>query len=187
MTHHPSTHAASTRRLWTAAAAGALCLGVAAPMAVAQDSGAEMPEKDITFTSAEGEEIGTGTLTGTPAGVLIEVDLQNLPADSWHGFHIHEKGVCDVESGFKSAGGHFNAGDTEHGLLVEGGAHSGDMPNQYVSADGKLIAQVLNTAVSIGGEADVSGRAIVIHGGADDYESQPSGDAGERIACAVIE
>ncbi|WP_428515822.1 superoxide dismutase family protein [Roseovarius sp.] len=54
------------------------------------------------------------------------------------------------------------------------------MPNQYVSADGKLIAQVLNTAVSIGGEADGSGRAIVIHGGADNYESQPSGDAAER-------
>ena len=66
MTHHPSTHAASTRRFWTAAAAGALCVGVAAPMAVAQSSGAEMPEKDITFTSAKGEEIGTGTLTGTP-------------------------------------------------------------------------------------------------------------------------
>ena len=172
----------STRLPCVLACVGALVAGSATAV-FAQDTEA----LDLTFTSADGSDAGSAKLTPTPYGVLIRLDLQNLPPDSWHGFHIHEKGVCDVESGFKSAGGHFNAGHTEHGLMIEGGAHSGDMPNQYVSADGKLIAQVLNTAVSIGGEADVSGRAIVIHGGADDYESQPSGDAGERIACAVIE
>ena len=71
---------------------------------------------------------------------------------------------------------------------MAGGPHTGDMPNQYVATDGTLKAQVLNTYAFLGGVSDnVSGRALVLHGGADDYESQPSGDAGERIACAVIE
>ena len=58
------------------------------------------------------------------------------------------------------------------------------MPNQYVGADGTLKSQVFNAQVTMD---DVSGRAFIIHGGADDYESQPSGDAGERIACATID
>lgn len=183
---HPSP-SGLPRRLWRncTAATIALCLG-AAPAALAQQGDTDLPTREITFTSVDGNEIGTGTLTGTPEGVLIEVDLKDLP-EGWHGFHIHEQGVCDAEGGFKSAGGHFNPGDANHGLMVEGGAHAGDMPNQYAAADGTLKAQVLNPSVSMGAEeGDVSGRAIVIHSGPDDYESQPSGDAGERIACAVI-
>nr|WP_267139459.1 superoxide dismutase family protein [Anianabacter salinae] len=139
--------------------------------------------------SAGGEEIGSATLTGTPNGVLIELDLMNLPPESWHGFHIHETGECNAEDGFQSAGGHFAPTGSEHGLKVEGGPHVGDMANQYVSADGMLKAEVHNPRATLGdgGEADLSGRALMLHGGADDYESQPSGDAGDRIACAVIE
>lgn len=186
MTHFPLSLSRTPRALCGAAAA-ALCLGLA-PAAVAQDGESEMPTQEVTFLSPEGEETGTATLTGTPHGLLIELDLQNLPPESWHGFHIHEEGSCDPEDGFKSAGGHYNAGDTQHGLYLEDGPHTGDMPNQYVSADGTLKAQVLNTFASLGGdEGDVAGRALVVHGGSDDYESQSSGDAGERIACAEIE
>lgn len=159
-----------------------LLIALAAPV-LAQDGGQE-----ISFIGQDGAEIGTATLTGTQAGLLIELDLQGLPPETWHGFHIHETGTCDAEDGFESAGGHFAISDTSHGFDVEGGPHSGDMPNQYVAADGTLKTQVLNTFAFLGGEADnVSGRALMIHSGADDYESQPSGDAGERIACAVIE
>lgn len=165
-----------------------LLLGSAAFFALAGPVAAQDNQQEVTFTNADGAEIGTATLTGTPAGLLIELDLQNLPPETWHGFHIHETGECDADDGFKSAGGHFSISETNHGLLMAGGPHTGDMPNQYVAADGTLKAQVLNTYAFLGGVADnVSGRALVLHGGADDYESQPSGDAGERIACAVIE
>lgn len=160
-----------------------LCAGLTAAPAIAQES-----EQEVTFTNAEGAEIGTATLTRTTAGLLIELDLSDLPAGTWHGFHIHENGECNPQDGFKSAGGHFSVSDTKHGFLVDGGPHSGDMPNQYVSADGTLKAQVFNPYAALGGErGNVTGRALVLHGGADDYKSQPSGDAGDRIACAVIE
>ena len=95
-----------------------------------------------------------------------------------------------LRDGFKSAGGHY-AGGMKHGFLVEGGPHPGDMPNVTVGSDGVLKVSVLNTMVSVkGGEnplLDDDGSALMIHSGADDYESQPAGDAGNRIACAVIE
>lgn len=163
-----------------------LAAGMIAALAVpaaAQESGT-----GVTFINADGAEIGTATLTSTPAGLLIALDLRDLPPETWHGFHIHETGECDPEDGFKSAGEHFSVSDTNHGVLVDGGPHSGDMPNQYVAADGTLKAEVLNTYAFFGGDLDnVSGRALMIHSGPDDYESQPSGDAGHRIACAVIE
>jgi len=145
-------------------------------------------QREVSFTSVEGRDIGTAILTGTPSGTLIELDLHDLPPETWHGFHIHENGECTPEDNFKSAGGHFSVSDTEHGFYSEEGPHTGDMPNQYVAADGTLKAQVLNTYAFLGGEMDnIMGRALILHGGADDYESQPSGDAGNRIACAVIE
>ncbi|MDF0601572.1 superoxide dismutase family protein [Psychromarinibacter sp. C21-152] len=155
--------------------------------AAAQDT-PQVDGHEIAFVAADGAEIGTATLTGTPVGLLIELDLHDLPPETWHGFHIHETGECDPEDGFRSAGGHFSVSDTEHGFLVPGGPHSGDMPNQYVAADGTLKAQVFTPYAFFGDAADnVSGRALVLHGGPDDYESQPSGAAGDRIACAVIE
>ncbi len=170
--------------------AAGLCAGFASA-AMAQDTtqaDGESGSQEVTFTSADGAEIGTASLTGTPAGLLIELDLSDLPAESWHGFHIHETGECDVEGGFQSAGGHFSVSDTDHGFMMADGPHSGDMPNQYVAADGTLKAEVFNPYAFLGGELEnVSGRALILHGRADDYESQPSGDAGDRIACAVIE
>jgi len=98
------------------------------------------------------------------------------------------RGFLDHTGGHESAGGHFNPGGKEHGFNAPNGPHAGDMPNQYVGSDGTLRAQVLNTFVSLAeGENSVKGRALMVHGGADDYESQPSGKAGERLACAVVE
>lgn len=163
------------------AAAGAMLL--AAP-ALAQDGATGKG----SFLSADGEQIGTATLTGTPTGVLIEIALEALPPDSWVAFHVHETGSCDPETDHESAGGHFNPTDVEHGYLTQTGPHAGDMPNQFVDADGVLEAQVFNGAVTLDeGEAGIMGRALMIHAGPDDYTSQPSGDAGDRLACAVIE
>ncbi len=159
-------------------------LSLAAPVAIAQDA----PPTTVEFVDRGGAAAGTATLRAAQEGVIIEAEVEGLPAGQWVAFHIHENGECDAAGGFQSAGGHFNPTDREHGYFVEGGPHAGDMPNQYVGDDGALRAQIFNGSVSMGeGDADVSGRAIVIHGGTDDYTSQPSGDAGERIACAVIE
>ncbi|RAI01061.1 hypothetical protein DLJ53_17750 [Acuticoccus sediminis] len=139
--------------------------------------------------SAEGGALGTITFEQTPNGVLIKTEITGLP-EGVHGFHIHETGKCDAADGFKSAGGHY-AGDMKHGFLVEGGPHPGDMPNVHVGSDGVLKVEVFNDRVSVKGDTnpllDEDGSALMIHSGADDYESQPAGDAGSRIACAVIE
>jgi Cu-Zn family superoxide dismutase len=137
--------------------------------------------------TAEGDDVGSVTLTEMPTGVLLEVNLSGLPAGV-HGFHIHQTGSCSPE--FGAAGGHFAGGDRQHGLKVEGGLHAGDMPNIHVPQSGALSIELFNTAISFhngdGALFDDDGSAIVIHDGADDYESQPSGDAGSRLACGAI-
>jgi superoxide dismutase, Cu-Zn family len=118
--------------------------------------------------------------------VLIDINVEGLPEERWLGFHIHEEGICDPEDDFDSAGGHFNPTGAEHGYFVEGGPHAGDMPNQFVPESGLLRAEIYNHMVSFDGEAGIRGLSLMIHDEADDYESQPAGDAGGRIACAVI-
>ena len=129
------------------------------------------------------------TLSAVQGGVLIDAELSGLTPGA-HGFHLHEKGLCEASEGFKSAGGHL-AGSRRHGFTVEGGPHPGDMPNLHVPESGNLRIEVLNTLVSLsdsgeGALLDADGSALMIHSGADDYESQPSGDAGSRVACGEI-
>ena len=173
------------KRLIAALCTGTAVLATSVVPAAAQD----MATAAGNLINADGAEIGTATFKQTPAGVLITTDFTDLP-EGIHGFHIHETGKCDASDGFKSAGGHY-AGGMEHGFLVEGGPHPGDMPNVHVGSDGTLQIEVMNTMVSVeGGDnplMDDDGSALMIHSGADDYQSQPSGDAGSRIACAVIE
>ncbi|CUA89857.1 superoxide dismutase family protein [Chelatococcus daeguensis] len=141
------------------------------------------------FVDAKGEANGNARLTAVPSGgVLIAIEITGLPAGQRVAFHVHETGSCDHTTGHDSAGGHFNPTSKEHGYKVAGGPHAGDMPNQYVGSDGTLRADVFNPAVTLDkGEAGIVGRALMIHAEPDDYESQPSGNAGNRIACAVIE
>lgn len=152
---------------------------------------AQSPEEVVaTFLSPQGQEIGKAVLTQTTSGVLIDIDVSDVPAGE-HGFHIHETGACNAADGFKSAGDHFEASQHQHGYKAEKGSHAGDMPNQFVGTDGKLRAHVLNPNVTLAdGPAsvfDADGSALVVHANPDDYSSQPSGNAGDRIACAVIE
>jgi len=143
-----------------------------------------------SFIGSGGEQIGKAELVQTPSGVLIKAELRGLPPGE-HAFHIHGVGKCQANEQFKSAGGHFAPRGQKHGYVSEGGHHAGDMPNQFVGQDGLLRLNVINANVTLGsGENslfDQDGSSLVIHAKADDYESQPSGDAGDRIACAVIE
>ncbi len=142
--------------------------------------------------NSDAKEIGSIELTETPVGVLINTDVTDLPAGE-HGFHLHAVGKCDPGN-FKSADGHANPDDVPHGYFMGDAIHAGDMPNQFVSNDGKLRSHVLNYNVTMEDNKpdrtslfDADGAALIIHSEADDYKSQPSGAAGERIACAVIE
>ena len=140
-----------------------------------------------TFHDAQGKQIGIASMQQTPAGLLIHLDLAGLPPGE-HAFHIHEKGRCDAKDGFRSAGGHFAPDREPHGFKSGQGHHAGDMPNQFVGPDGRLRGDVLNAKVQLSPASllDEDGSALVLHARPDDYNSQPAGDAGERVACAVI-
>ena len=136
-----------------------------------------------------GQSIGSVTIATTASGMLhLTVEARSLPPGP-HGFHIHETGVCDADNGFKGAGGHL-AGNHEHGIEAAQGPHPGDFPNVHVGRDGVLMVEFFSERLSLEGEdsmLDEDGAAVIIHADADDYSSQPSGNAGDRIACAVIE
>ena len=158
-----------------------IALGAALP---AQAQTAKAALKD-----ASAKEVGTVQLTETPRGVLLKVVLKGA-APGEHAFHIHAVGKC--EAPFTSAGGHFNPGAKKHGLTVAEGAHAGDMPNLHVPASGELMVEVLNGAITLekgkpNTVFDADGSALVIHAGVDDYKTDPTGNAGDRIACGVIE
>lgn len=132
----------------------------------------------------EGKEVGKVTLTGVPTGILLDVDLTGFPPGD-HAFHIHGTGKCEPPD-FKSAGAHFNPEEDEHGLKNPAGPHAGDMPNIHVPETGTLHVEVLNQMASLDGLFGGEGTAIVVHQMPDDYETDPAGDAGPRIACGVI-
>lgn len=137
----------------------------------------------------DGREVGAATLQATPAGVLVTADLSGLPAGT-HAMHFHTVGTCTGPD-FASAGGHFNPATRSHGFRNAAGPHAGDLPNIHVPESGALRVEVVSTAASLGpgqgtlGDAD--GSAIVIHALADDYQTDPAGASGARIACGVIE
>ena len=116
-------------------------------------------------------------------------NVSGLKAGAEHGFHIHETGDCSAADG-SSAGGHFNPSAAEHGAMDGAAHHVGDMPNLVADAqgmasvDGALSAQA---TLGDGGSNDILGRGLIIHADPDDYVSQPTGNAGARLACAVIE
>jgi Cu-Zn family superoxide dismutase len=142
---------------------------------------------EAELIGAEGTSIGTVTLTEMARGVHLVAEASGLPAGV-HGFHIHAVGVC--EPPFTSAGGHFNPTGAEHGWNNPRGPHAGDLPNVHVQEGGVLAIEYFTDAVTLGqGDTslfDADGSSVVIHQGADDYQSDPAGHAGDRIACAVI-
>jgi len=161
--------------------AGMLLASLALP-AAAQSARAALKD-------ANGKDVGSATLTQTPGGVLIAVSVKGLPAGE-HAFHVHAVGKC--EPPFTSAGGHFNPGNKKHGLMAADGHHAGDMPNLHIPASGELSAEVLNTDITLekgkpNTVFDADGSALVIHANKDDYKTDPTGEAGGRIACGVVE
>ncbi|WP_010648515.1 superoxide dismutase family protein [Oceanobacillus massiliensis] len=156
----------------------------------AQETNATAEEEVlVSLKNPEGQVVGTATLTEEESGVGIKLEGEDLPPGS-HGFHIHEVGKCDPPD-FESAGAHYNPTDAKHGFDDPEGPHAGDMKNIEVAEDGTVTADVLNEMVTLKEGTDNTlyteeGTALMIHSDADDYKTQPSGNAGERIACGVI-
>lgn len=167
------------------AAAAALLLGTTGG-AVAQATATATAE----LMDREGNRTGEVRLTQTPGqGVLLRIEAWGLEPGTV-AIHIHEAGRCTAPT-FESAGGHFNPVGVAHGALHADGMHAGDLLNLHIPESGRIETERHARLVTLDpgfltSLLDGNGTAVIIHAGADDYLSQPTGDAGGRVACGVI-
>ena len=138
----------------------------------------------MTLVNSAGQAIGTVRAWQTAGGIAFRIDARGLP-HGVHGIHVHPIGRCDPPD-FASAGTHWNPTNKQHGLNNPNGPHAGDMPNVTVAANGVLQETVILPHANMAELLDADGAAILIHANADDYVSQPSGNSGPKIACAVL-
>jgi Cu-Zn family superoxide dismutase len=147
--------------------------------AIEPRGGAPMP-----MINALGAPIGAVRAWQTAGGVSFHIEAAGLP-HGVHGLHVHAVGRCDPPE-FTTSGGHWNPADKKHGMNNPAGPHAGDLPNVEVAANGVLSATVTLPGATMAGLLDADGSALVLHAAADDYKTDPSGNSGARIACAVI-
>lgn len=118
--------------------------------------------------------------------VMVNLEINGLKPNAEHGFHIHEKGDCSSGDGM-STGGHFNPLTKGHGAHGINEHHAGDLPALKADANGSVKMSFDSKTITIGsGATDIIGRGMIVHRDPDDYKTQPTGNAGPRIACAVI-
>lgn len=130
----------------------------------------------------------SGTVTFMQMGdkVRVEANLSGLKPNAEHGFHIHEKGDCSSGDGM-STGGHFNPLGKPHGMHDGMERHAGDLPALKADANGNARMTAMMDVITVSaGATSVVGRGMIVHRDPDDYKTQPTGNAGPRIACAVI-
>jgi Cu-Zn family superoxide dismutase len=152
-----------------------------AVFAAGQKAQAELKTQD-------GRDLGTVRMVETTAGVLLRFKLKGLTPGQ-HGLHVHETGKCDGD--FKSAGAIYNPLGAKHGYLNDEGPMVGDLPNIFVGSSGEVEVEFVSPFVTLNKDAeesifDADGTAFILFEKADDYLSDPEGNAGARIACGVI-
>ena len=159
------------------------CVPMAAPDVVVAN---------VPLVSSDGASIGAVRVFQENTGVVLRIDAKGLPP-GLHGVHLHAVGRCDAPK-FTSAGAHWNPANKQHGHQNPNGFHAGDLGNLGVGADGNLVAGLYVPGARLRTDGlgdgpvllDADGAALVFHAKADDEKTDPSGNSGDRIACAVL-
>ena len=145
------------------------------------------PAATAQLVATKGNAV-TGEVSFTRHGnaVLVSGEVRGLAPTKEHGFHIHDKGDCSSGDGM-SAGGHFNPLAKGHGAHDHSEHHAGDLASLKADANGVARFSYETTAITVGdGATDVIGRGLIVHRDPDDFKTQPTGNSGPRVACAVI-
>jgi superoxide dismutase, Cu-Zn family len=160
---------------------GLFALGLGVCLANAQE-----PTKAIAVLHPTAGNNVTGSVTFTQSGEAVKVvaDITGLTPGK-HGFHIHEFGDCSSSDG-SSAGGHFNPTHKQHGAPDASDRHAGDLGNMEADASGKAHLEWSDKVMKLSGADSIVGRAVIVHEKVDDLKTQPTGNAGGRLACGVI-
>ena len=142
----------------------------------------------VDMKDASGQSVGMAMISDAPGGgVSISIDFKGLPPGE-HALHFHQTAKC--EAPFTTAGGHFNPDMKKHGMENPEGPHAGDMSNFTVAANGTAKTTIVNKRVIMGMGANSiyanGGTALMIHAKGDDMKTDPSGNAGDRIACGLV-
>lgn len=146
------------------------------------------PKATASLQPTKGSTTG-GTVTFTQSGDKVRVagEVTGLRPGQEHGFHIHEAGDCSSGDGM-SAKGHYNPQKKPHGQPGSAERHAGDMPSLKADANGKAKVDATLDIITVSpGPTGVVGKGLIVHAQPDDYKTQPTGNAGARLACAVIQ
>jgi Cu-Zn family superoxide dismutase len=171
-------------------AAGEPTISTATPETGQNDAQAGGMTATATLQGAPEDTDFSGTITVTQEGngVRVVADVQGVDRDGRHGFHVHETGECAHGEGsghFTSAGGHFNPNNAEHTCPPNEARHAGDLGNIEIT-NGTGRADVTTDLLTLSGPNSVVGKAIILHANEDDCQTQPTGNAGDRLACGVV-
>jgi len=149
---------------------------------VAVDAPVNLPPASLVDST--GRTIGSVTIAQTSGGVSLTISASGIP-HGLHAVHVHSIGRCDLPS-FESAGTHWNPAGRDHGLNNPSGPHAGDLPSVPASSSGVVAETLVLGGTSFAALSDADGSALIIHADADDNITNPSGNSGARIACAIL-
>ena len=151
------------------------------------DTGTALPGGRMAtaqLVTASGTPVGRATAREVAGGLRVTLDANAMPAGV-KGAHVHTVGRCDAPA-FESAGPHWNPTGAKHGTMNPQGPHTGDLPNVTIGNDGRGTIGITLAGATMDGMLDADGAAFIVHAAADDYQTDPSGNSGGRIACGVF-
>jgi superoxide dismutase, Cu-Zn family len=162
-----------------------LISAICCTLSITQASAQEVKKAIAVLHPASGSQVmGTVTFTKTDGGIQVVADITGLTPGQ-HGFHIHEFGDCSAPDA-TSAGGHFNPSKNPHAGHDDAKRHEGDLGNIEADSSGKAHLELTDKMMTMSGEKSIIGRGVIVHEKADDLKTQPTGNAGGRVACGVI-
>lgn len=164
-----------------------LVLLAAAALAGCQTMSDDPPRATAGLEATKGNKtVGEVTFEQVGGKVRVTAQIINLKPNQEHGFHVHEVGDCSSGDGM-SAKGHFNPTGKPHGHPMSTERHAGDLPSLKADKSGRARLDVEVDVITVShGPTSVIGRGLIVHAQPDDYTTQPTGNAGARLACAVI-